>query len=240
MSSAVITGGTSGLGRAIIEMMPKWNFCNLSRMRVDDPEVLPNERRFDCDVRFSLDDYVDEITEHSEIKVLINCAGINHLSWFEELSPPLWDDVMDTNAKAIYRTTKAFLPYLKESRGTILNIISNASHVPMTASLVYNASKAAAHMMTLQLAREFTKRYGITVFGISPAKMKDTRMSAFIDEMVPVIRGWSPEEARAYQLNSLVTGEEIDPSDVAEFIRFLLTHPQVSKNFSGCVIPYGA
>ena len=46
--------------------------------------------------------------------------------------------------------------------------------MPMTCSLAYNASKGAAHIMTLQLARELTKKHGITVFGIAPNKLKGT------------------------------------------------------------------
>ena len=145
---------------------------------------------------------------------------------------------MDVNAFAIYRTTKALLEKLRG--GTVLNIISNASHVPMTCSLAYNASKAAAHMMTLQMARELKKTHDITVFGISPNKLKNTGMSAATDARVPGLRGWTPEQAAEYQRAALPSGEETDPEVLAEFIAFLLSNKERHKYLNGCILQYGA
>ena len=102
--------------------------------------------------------------------------------------------------------TDLALPELAKTRGTVLNIVSNASHMPMTTSLAYNASKGAAHIMTLQLARELTKKHGITVFGISPNKLRGTEMSKDIEDQVVKHRGWTKEYAEQYQLNALLAG----------------------------------
>jgi NAD(P)-dependent dehydrogenase (short-subunit alcohol dehydrogenase family) len=110
----------------------------------------------------------------------------------------------------------------------------------MTNSLVYNASKGAAHIMTLQMARELTKRYGITVFGVSPARLAGTGMSRYIDDRVTGLRGWTKEQADEYQRAALVTGKEIPPSRCAEFITWLLSEKERHEHLSGCVIPYGA
>src|SRR5260370_11882594 len=97
------------------------------------------------------------------IDVLINCAGVNGIDYLPNLTEETWDRVMDTNAKGIYLVTRALLEHLRG--GTVLNIISNASHVPMTCSLAYNASKGAAEIMTKQMSRELIKTHSITVFG---------------------------------------------------------------------------
>jgi NAD(P)-dependent dehydrogenase (short-subunit alcohol dehydrogenase family) len=94
--------------------------------------------------------------------------------------------------------------------------------------------------MTLQLARELTKKYGITVFGVSPNKLAGTGMSRAIEEQVMRVRGWTAEYARQYQLNALLTGEETPPQSVAEFVAYLLTDKAHHKFLSGCVLPYGA
>jgi NAD(P)-dependent dehydrogenase (short-subunit alcohol dehydrogenase family) len=70
------------------------------------------------------------------------------------LNEYIFDHVMAVNAKGIFLVTQALLSVLAATNGTVCNIISNASHVPMTNSLAYNASKAAAMMMTKQMARE--------------------------------------------------------------------------------------
>ena len=103
-----------------------------------------------------------------------------------------------------------------------------------------NASKGAAHILTLQMARELTKKHGITVFGISPNKLKGTGMSRDIEEQVMATRGWTAEFARQYQLNSLLAGEETDPAALAEFIAFLLHNKERHKFLTGCILPYGA
>lgn len=174
------------------------------------------------------------------VDVLINCAGINEINYLEDLTSEAWDKIIAVNTKSAFLMAKNLLPSLKKSRGTILNIISNASHMPMTSSLAYNASKGALHIMTLQMARELTRRHGITVFGISPNKMSGTKMSQYIDKRVCEVRGWTEEEATKYQLSSLLAGEETDPETLAHFIAYLLAHKVNHKYLTGCVIPYGA
>ena len=90
------------------------------------------------------------------------------------------------------------------------------------------------------MARELTKNYGITVFGIAPNKLSGTGMSNSIDEQVVKTRGWTEEYAKEYQLNGLLTGEETPPELLAEFIAYLLKTKQNHKYLSGCILPYGA
>ena len=94
--------------------------------------------------------------------------------------------------------------------------------------------------MTKQLARELTKKHGITVFGIAPNKMSGTGMSGSIDDQVVKTRGWTKEYAQEYQLNGLLTGEETPPGLLAEFIAYLLQDKEHHKFLTGCILPYGA
>jgi NAD(P)-dependent dehydrogenase (short-subunit alcohol dehydrogenase family) len=222
MSKVLVTGSDSGLGKLLKNKL-LW-----------DHQVIDYDRNLGSDVR------TPDLGDLEELDILINCAAINKIDWLENFPEQDWDDVMDTNAKGIYMMSKACLPMLVKSKGTILNIVSNASHMPMTCSLAYNASKGAAHIMTLQLARELTKKHGITVFGIAPNKLSGTGMSDDIDEQVVKTRGWTKEYAQEYQLNGLLTGEETPPELLAEFITFLLQDKEHHKYLSGCVIPYGA
>jgi NAD(P)-dependent dehydrogenase (short-subunit alcohol dehydrogenase family) len=112
--------------------------------------------------------------------------------------------------------------------------------MPMTHSAAYNASKGAAHILTLQMARELRKRHGLTVFGISPNKLHSTGMSDYIDKRVCELRGWTPEEAKAYQCANLPAGEETDPDQLAQLITYLVTETERHKYLNGCILPYGA
>lgn len=226
MSRILVTGAGAGLGKMIVD-----------HLLDEGHSVGVFDRKFGHDVRDPKGTFGDC---PEGLDILINCAGINKTAWLEDLPEEQWDEVLDVNAKGIFKMSQWALPELKKTRGTILNIVSNASHMPMTTSLAYNASKGAAHIMTLQLARELTKKYGITVFGISPNKLCGTEMSKDIENQVVALRGWTPEFAQRYQLNALLAGEETDPAALAEFITFLLKHKNRHKYLAGCVLPYGA
>ena len=223
MSKILITGSGKGLGKELV------------RQLTDDGHIVYEyDIAQDCDVRRP------NLRGIDELDVLINNAGVNIIDWLENFSEAQWDQVMDVNAKGIFKMTQACLPLLAKSQGTVLNIVSNAAHMPMTCSLAYNASKGAAHIMTLQLARELTKKHNITVFGVAPNKMAGTGMSDSIDDQVVATRGWTKEFAQQYQINGLLCGEETPPARVAEFITFLLQDKAHHKHLTGCILPYGA
>jgi NAD(P)-dependent dehydrogenase (short-subunit alcohol dehydrogenase family) len=244
--SAVVTGASSGLGLAIKRVLLRkgWDVFNASPMaHADDMGPFEDGGQWlPCDVRNPVGcaDSAEQLRKLMPPALLVNCAGVNGIDYLEDMTVDLWDEVMNVNARGIFLMTKAFLPDLKRFNGTVLNIISNASHMPMTSSLAYNASKGAAHIMTLQLARELTRRHGVTVFGISPNKLKGTGMSKQIEDNVCRVRGWTPEYAAKYQQDALLAGEETDPRVLAEFIGFLLDIKENHKYLTGCVLPYGA
>lgn len=225
MSKILVTGGANGLGAAMVSVLRGAGHEVFVFDLVNGDDVLhPDVSAF---AKIGLD-------------VLINNAGVNLIDWLEDVTDEDWDHVMDVNARGIFKMTQACLPFLIKSKGTVLNVVSNAAHMPMTCSLAYNASKGAAHIMTLQLARELTRKYDITVFGIAPNKLSGTGMSDDIDKQVVRTRGWTPEYAHEYQLKGLLTGEETPTSVVAEFVEYLLRDKFNHRYLSGCILPYGA
>jgi NAD(P)-dependent dehydrogenase (short-subunit alcohol dehydrogenase family) len=219
----IVTGSGSGLGKAIAQALIAANHIVIDYDHADGDDVR-------CPSAFLMGlDRVD---------CLINCAGINDNRWFEEVGQDDFFHLMDVNAFSMVRMTQAVLPQLKASKGTVINIVSNAAHIPMTSSLSYNASKAAALMITKQMAHELTPKYGITVFSVSPNKLAGTGMSKSIEENVQRVRGWTPEYAREYQRKALMHGLETPPEAVADLITNLLSSGN-SLYLSGCDIPFG-
>lgn len=224
---AIVTGASSGLGLLIRKHL------------IADDWYVHNWNLPIVDVSNELSVYA--AASHFfgvEIKLLVNCAGINMINYLTDVSFAEWSKVIDTNVSSIYLCTRVLLEHLRG--GVVINIVSNASHVPMTASAAYNASKGAAAILTKQMARELKKTYNITVFSISPNKMKGTGMSEDIDNRVMELRGWTREQAQAYQLAALPAGEETDPDSIAEFIAFLVSKRSRHIYLNGCDIPYGA
>ena len=197
MSNILITGSGKGLGKAMKDELEKQGHLVIG-----------------YDINNGDDVTKAETAASINVDVLINNAGVNLIDWLENFTEDMWDKVMDVNAKGIYMMSRACLPSLIKNKGTILNIVSNAAHMPMTCSLAYNASKGAAYIMTLQMARELTKKHGITVFGIAPNKLSGTGMSESIDEQVVKTRGWTKEHAQQYQLNGLLYQEAFYQFDI--------------------------
>lgn len=232
--NVIITGASSGLGLEIKKALEGIEIVFPEGLEVDDwstPKV---------DIRNaqSVNNAATAWTKPGKkLDILINCAGVNGIDYLPNVAESEWDRIVDTNAKGIFLVTRELLEPLRG--GTVLNIVSNASHMPMTSSIAYNASKGAAAIMTRQMARELKKTHDITVFGISPNKLRGTGMSRQIEEDVCRVRGWSKEEAAAYQLASLPAGEETDPATLAELIAFLLSTKRRHKMLNGCILEYG-
>jgi NAD(P)-dependent dehydrogenase (short-subunit alcohol dehydrogenase family) len=225
MSTIMITGSAAGLGNAIATALTRAGHT-----------VIDFDKKLGNDVCKPATTW--GAAPPPGLDVLINCAGVNKINWLQNVTEDDWDAVMDTNAKGIFKMTQWALPELIKNQGTVINIVSNAAHMPMRCSLAYNASKGAALIMTKQLARELTSQ-GITVFSVSPNKLRGTEMSDDIDRQVVATRGWSIEEAQKYQLAGLLNGEETDPVQLAAFVAYLLQDKAHHKALSGCDIPYG-
>lgn len=221
MSKILVTGSKAGLGRDIVECLAAaghtvYEYDISDGLDVLDPQIV-------CD----------------ELDVLVNNAGVNGIDMLENVTDELWDQVVGVNAKGIMKMSQKYLPHLIRSEGTILNVVSNAAHLPMTSSICYNSSKGAALMASRQMARELGRRWGITVFSVSPNRLHGTPMSDKIDDEVIRTRGWTREFAREYQLASLPAGEETDPKEVAGLIAYLLHNKRRHKYLAGCDIQYG-
>jgi NAD(P)-dependent dehydrogenase (short-subunit alcohol dehydrogenase family) len=228
MKNVLITGSSSGLGKAIA-----------TTLFLAEHNVLGLDKNHGFDITAFEPEQIDEVKRaFGGIDFIINCAGINQNEWFEDVTREDFDRVMHTNAYSMVALTQAFLPELIASKGCVINIVSNAAHIPMTSSLAYNASKAAALMITKQMAHELTPKHGITVFSISPNKLEGTKMSRDIEANVQRVRGWTPEYAREYQRKALMHGLETPPAQVAAFIANLITTGNW-KFMSGCDIPFG-
>ena len=222
----IITGASSGLGKEIAFAMREHTIIDWSlETGVDVSNQLS--------VQLAASLFVDA---YEQADILINCAGINILASIPTLQQREWNDVMNTNARGAFFTVQALCEHMKG--GTILNVISNASHMPMTHSLAYCASKAALEMMTRQMAHELYPSHKIVTFGISPNRLEGTAMSKDVDKQVARIRGWDVEKVWHYQQTKMPMGET-EPAAIAELVAFLLQEPYRHAYLNGCILELG-
>jgi 3-oxoacyl-[acyl-carrier protein] reductase len=171
--SAIVTGGTRGIGKAIVLELAKRgaNVAFNYSKSADEAEKLKAEIEglgvkalaAQCDVANteSSADFVKQTTaEFGTIDFLINNAGITRDTLILRMKENDWDSVIDTNLKGAWNFSKAVLrPMMKnETGGSILNISSISGVVGMLGQTNYSASKAGMIGLTKALAKEIASR----------------------------------------------------------------------------------
>ena len=177
--TALITGATRGIGRAIAVALAKES-CNLILTARDEKSLTKLGRELSrhkirvlahpCDVRdpHSVDNLFRAIRRASmKLDILINNAGIAHANLpVDKLPYPLWRDVLATNLDGTFLVTQAALAVMKPG-ATIVNNLSIAANRVFAGSAAYNASKHAALGLTNTLREELRPR-SIRVIGLLP------------------------------------------------------------------------
>ena len=165
----VVTGAGQGIGRATAERFA----AEGAHVIATDINAISLETRNGVetavlDVRD--DKAVGEFAARlGKLDVLFNCAGIVHSGTVLDCDDAEWDLAMDLNAKAMFRTIRAFLPgMLRNDGGSIINMSSVASCVKGVSSrFVYSASKAAVVGLTKSVAIDFVTQ-GVRCNAICP------------------------------------------------------------------------
>ena len=109
---------------------------------------------------------VDAITRWGRVDVLINNASRFYPSIIGNVSPAIWDDLINANLRAPFFLSQALAPELAKNKGCIINMVDIHAERPLKEHSVYNLSKAGMAMLTKTLARELGP--DVRVNGISP------------------------------------------------------------------------
>ena len=136
------------------------------------------------------------------VEILVNCAGVNFGSTFLEATDESWDRIMTINLKAVFQACQVFGRHMVEiGGGSILNIGSVTSHLPLSRVFAYSCSKAAVVNLTRNVAQEFGQqkvRCNAICPGFFPAeqnrKLLDEERVDNIMRHTPMHRYGEPEE----------------------------------------------
>lgn len=178
--TAVVIGGTSGIGRALSLGLADAGANVIASARRREPvEATANEieqrgrktLRVCADVadRQSLEELLDaSLRAFDQVDVLINCAGKIKRAPTLTLAEEDWTEIVDTNLTGTLRACQVFgRPMLERGYGRIINIASLTSFVALKEVAAYAASKAGVVSLTQSLAVEWSRR-GVTVNAIAP------------------------------------------------------------------------
>lgn len=186
--TAIITGGSSGIGLAIAQQLAQQDYRiaivarDPQRLQQAARQIGPGTRHYTADLsrRGEVEEVVARLAEDlGTVDVLVNNAGFTRVI---AADTPLaqaereWDAVIEGNLKSTFLFTLAMLPHLRKPGGRIINLSSIAAQCGSGSpgALGYSAAKAGVQGFTLNLARELGPQ-GITVNAIAPGFIADTR-----------------------------------------------------------------
>lgn len=219
---AIVTGGTRGIGFATVKKFLENGAKVVLFGSKEDSVNKAVEELKAFNSSYEVSGYYPNLTQEEEVKkvfdevyskyghidILVNNAGISSSSKLEDFSIEEYDKISDLNIKSVFVCSKLITPFLKESKGVILNTSSMVSIYGQQSGVMYPASKFAVNGITKSLARELAP-FGIRVNAVAPGVTETDMVKKLPKEMIePLIK-------------SIPLGRIGTPDDIANAFLFL-------------------
>jgi 3-oxoacyl-[acyl-carrier protein] reductase len=216
---AIVTGGSRGIGRAIVQALAREN-AKVAFTYAQNKSAAEQIANGDSIIAFHADvasfdaakDLVKQVKDRfGRVDILVNNAGVTRDKLLALMSEKDWDDVLGTNLKGVFNLTKQVVGLmLRQKSGAILNITSISGIVGMPGQANYSASKAGMIGFTKALAKEIAKA-NITVNALA---------LGFVEtDMTGVLKA----EYRDKILEQIPAGRFGKADEIAEIALFLLS-----------------
>lgn len=217
MKTAFVTGGTGGIGEAVVRALCEAGFqtavgyCNAKEKAnalSAELGVLPvycNTADAAC-----VNDAMQYVVQaFGRLDLLVNCAGISEWGLFDTLSDATWHNLRSVNLDGVVYTCRAAVPYMiRQKSGSIVNIGSVWGETGASCEAAYSACKAGVSGLTKALAKELAPS-GITVNCVAPGAVQTSMMQRF-----------SADEISAL-CEEIPLGRLAQPSEIAQAVLFL-------------------
>ncbi|KRD06604.1 short-chain dehydrogenase [Mycobacterium sp. Root265] len=207
MKNAVVTGGGSGIGRAIADRLRADGY-NVATLDLN-PSDTQNAFIANVTDRAAVDEALNGIrSQLGPVSILVNAAGLDSFRRFTDTTFEQWQRVIDVNLNGTFHCIQAVLPEMIEAGwGRIVNISSSSTHSGQPFMAPYVAAKSAVNGLTKSLALEYGPM-GITVNAVPPGFIDTPMLRKAEDrgflgdtekqiEQTPVRRMGKPEDIAA-------------------------------------------
>lgn len=213
--TAVISGGSKGLGRQIGSILAEAGAKvvlasrNGAACREAAAELQARGHQaagadLDVSTRTAVEKFAESVTgEHGPVHILVNAAGVQHRQASVDFDEDAWNHVIGTNLSGTFFMCQAFGRRMVEAGGgKIVNIGSLASHIGLAGRAAYTSSKGGVLVLTRTLALEWA-RHGINVNAIGPGYFRTEMNTALFDnpewvakvmQYIPMKREGSPPD----------------------------------------------
>ena len=234
---AVVTGGTRGIGYAIVKKFLEngasvvlWGSRQetvdraLERLRQDNPDWQVTGMAPDLGSSEEVARALDSVKKkYGKIDIMVNNAGISARDSLYDYNPEDFDRIMDLNVNSVFRCSKAAAAIMREhGGGVILNTSSMVSFYGQPAGSGYPASKFALNGLTKSLARELGRDH-IRVNAVAPGVTRTDMMEAVPQEVIePIVR-------------TIPLGRLGEAEDIANAFLFLAS--DMASYITGAIIP---
>lgn len=226
---AIVTGGSRGIGRAIVEILAKRGYrvmFTFASREADATDVESAVKAAGGEARKFRADVADARAAESVVRaaldafgavdVLVNNAG-THLPGvaLADTPPEEWNRVLRVNLDGPFHMVQAVLPHMRaRKRGNIVNLSSNVTNRFPAQNGVYTVSKAGLEAFTKILSKEEGSN-GIRVNAIGPGPIRTDMLKEALTKI-------GPERADAF-IKSVPLGRKGEPEEIAEAVAFLVS-----------------
>jgi len=222
---AIVTGGGSGIGKAIAIMLAK----NGAEVHILEPDARnaaatleaihqQGDTAFAHSCNVADQALVDQVfAQIGPIHILVNNAGVAHVGRADNTPEADFDRLMAINVKGVYNCIRAAIPALKQNGGgVIINMASIAALVGLADRFAYSTTKGAVKAMTMSVAKDYLSDH-IRCNSISPARVHTPFVDGFIEKNYPDRQ----EEMLENLSKSQPIGRMAKPEEVAALALYL-------------------
>lgn len=219
--AAIVTGGASGIGNAIVDQLIKAGLkvavADVNEEKLTELEEMHQGKVLGIKTDVTKEADIKELVEKTvstfgSLDYAFNVAGSMKMGEITELKEEDWDFTVDLCLKGVFLSVKHEAKYMKEhGGGAIVNIASLNAHVPLYYGTAYSSAKAGVEMITKNAALELAQ-HGIRVNAILPGLVK-TPLTEFTDE----------KEVNEAYMERIPMDRAADPSEIAGPSLFLVS-----------------
>jgi len=182
---AVVTGGSSGIGKAIVKALSEQG----AKIFIIDLNENPDHSKAGITTIITDITQTDKLNEAintlpDSIDILVNNAGVGFVGNIEKTEEEDFDRLYRVNVKGVFNCVKALLPRMKKKGGVIINMASIVSHVAVKNRLAYTMTKGAVLAMTNAIAKDYISDK-IRCNSVSPARVHTPFVDDYLEKNYP-------------------------------------------------------